>query len=293
MNIPKELYTDPQKALEWLRAIEDVVYPEVYHLHFYWRVPREFTKMQVLPIMSALVSQPSNCRVHVWSNRDLSNNEHYQLIHPYVYLHKYSPARLAMGSPIENMENILTATDVACWIDGDVFRNLVLYTVGGVYVDMDCVLLRDLSPLLQSEFVCQWGTELDKYSGAVMHLRSKSEYATELLECMVQYPPAADSTTYGCDLYDKPKSFKNLTVYPSSLYCPEWQRYIDLTDGNEGDPFKVTPHSKEMYPGSFAWHWFNRYDHKAAPGSKWDLMERTVRDRFDRLVADDTLKRIR
>jgi hypothetical protein len=42
------------------------------------------------------------------------------------------------------------------WVDGDAVRLLVLWHYGGVWMDMDEVLTRDIHPLTESEFVTQW-----------------------------------------------------------------------------------------------------------------------------------------
>ena len=60
--------------------------------------------------------------------------------------------------------DLLKVKDEKAWIDGDVVRLLVLWAYGGVWIDMDSLLTRDMTPLLEHEFVTQWdcyGTSTD------------------------------------------------------------------------------------------------------------------------------------
>jgi hypothetical protein len=64
----------------------------------------------------------------------------------------------------------------------DVVRLLVLYRYGGVYVDLDTLFIRDLSPLLHvAPFAYSWGCEDDLVNTAVFALGARSPAATALL----------------------------------------------------------------------------------------------------------------
>src|SRR5207249_5952553 len=73
--------------------------------------------------------------------------------------------------------------------DGDLFRVLVLHNYGGVYADMDTVLLRNLGVLLDQEFLYQWDRSDDLYAPALMRLRRRSEFARELIQGVLELPP--------------------------------------------------------------------------------------------------------
>lgn len=62
---------------------------------------------------------------------------------------------LAKGTALEGSD-LLYAKDSKAWVDGDLVRLLVTWAYGGVWVDMDSLLTRDLSPLIEHEFVTQW-----------------------------------------------------------------------------------------------------------------------------------------
>ena len=54
----------------------------------------------------------------------------------------------SMNTPLENKFDLLNANDSLNWAAGDLFRILVLYNYGGVYVDFDVAFLRDFSQFL-------------------------------------------------------------------------------------------------------------------------------------------------
>lgn len=95
----------------------------------------------------------------LWSNGDLSGNELIQ-----KWLNWYPDAfvlkvvdydQLAQGTRLAHSD-LLKMKDTKAWIDGDLVRLLVLWAYGGVWVDMDSLLTRDLAPLFEHEFVTQW-----------------------------------------------------------------------------------------------------------------------------------------
>jgi hypothetical protein len=88
--------------------------------------------------------------------------------------------------------------DSNCYLEGDVFRLLVLHKYGGIYIDMDVLILRDLSPLNELEFLYQWGTsgfnsnepEMTM-NGAIMRLDKNSSLSKEFLEMAFGDDPGA------------------------------------------------------------------------------------------------------
>lgn len=136
--------------------------------HTYWRVDlAPFGERQEYMLKSFFATQNvDNTRLIMWSNGDLS-------VYPILlkYLARFPDAfelreadieTLARGTPLEGT-SLLNLNDKKAWIDGDLVRLLVVWTYGGVWVDMDSLLTRDLAPLLEHEFVTQWdcyGTSL-------------------------------------------------------------------------------------------------------------------------------------
>ena len=128
--------------------------------HTYWRTDlAPFSERQEHTLKSFFATQDPRSRLIMWSNGDLSSNA---LLASYVA--RYPDAfelrvadvnELSRGTPLED-SSLLSSADKKAWLDGDLVRLLVIWREGGVWVDMDTLLIRDLSPLLEHEFVTQW-----------------------------------------------------------------------------------------------------------------------------------------
>ena len=135
--------------------------------HAYWRTDLiSFGPRQEWMLKSFFATQDlSTSRLILWTNGDLSQNpilQSYVSLYPQAFLVKVADIpRLARGTALEGNE-LLERQDSKAWLDGDLMRLLVLWAYGGVWVDMDSLLTRDLHPLLEHEFVTQW----DCYGGS-------------------------------------------------------------------------------------------------------------------------------
>ncbi len=113
---------------------------------------------------------------------------------------------LAKGTELEG-SNLLKSKDAKAWVDGDLIRLLLLWNFGGVWVDMDSLLTRDLAPLFEHEFVTQWDCYDKLYvplNGALMRFRRHSPYLCEAFHIIATAPPPrAGSTDWGATLYLK------------------------------------------------------------------------------------------
>jgi len=129
--------------------------------HTYWRNDlAPFGPRQEWMLKSFFATQDvSSSRLILWSNGDLGSNTILQ-----TYLQQFPDAfalkvvdipALAKGTELEG-NDLLTRKDAKAWVDGDLIRLLLLWNYGGVWVDMDSLLTRDLEPLLEHEFVTQW-----------------------------------------------------------------------------------------------------------------------------------------
>lgn len=129
--------------------------------HTYWRVDlAPFEERQEWMIKSFFATQDmASSTLILWSNGDLSGN-----VLLSTWLQRYPDAfdlkildveTLARGTALEG-SHLLKSNDAKAWVDGDLIRLLLLWNYGGVWVDMDSLLTRDLAPLLEHEFVTQW-----------------------------------------------------------------------------------------------------------------------------------------
>lgn len=220
--------------------------------HTYWRTDlAPFTERQEWTLKSFFATQNLNAsRLVLWSNGDLSHNEILQ-----KYVQRYPDAFaleiadvsiLSQGTVLEG-SNRLTVEDAKAWTDGDLLRLLVLWSHGGVWIDMDSLLTRDLRPLVEHEFVTQWDC-YDKvyvpFNGALMHFRQHSPYLCEAFHIMSTSPaPRQGSTDWGATLYLK--LWRRLVaagVPPFSVlpFCFSDGRSCRL-DNRLPDPFQPDP----------------------------------------------------
>jgi hypothetical protein len=134
--------------------------PTIFHT--YWRVDlAPFGPRQEWMLKSFLSTQNlSRTKFILWSNGDLSSNkilQSYVLRYPNNFSLKIVDVEgLARGTELEGNEMVLNLNDKKAWLDGDLIRLLLLWNYGGVWVDMDSLLTRDLEPLFEHEFVTQW-----------------------------------------------------------------------------------------------------------------------------------------
>lgn len=196
--------------------------------HTYWRVDlAPFGPRQEWMLKSYFATQDiSTTRLTLWSNGDLSSNEILQ-----KYLRRYPDSfkldvvnipTLAQGTELQDSP-LLGRKDAKAWVDGDLIRLLLLWNFGGVWIDMDSLLTRDLEPLLEHEFVTQWDCygasrnsglhsyvtipsdkKYQPFNGALMRFRQHSPYLCEAFHIMnISTPPRSGSTDWGSLLYHK------------------------------------------------------------------------------------------
>ena len=246
-------------------------------IHFYWRDKHNINDKTIVPLLYALKTQPG-ARIILWSNENLSDVPELRKMKNKIVFKIWDVKKELQNTPFA--DRVVVQDDELCYLGGDLFRLLCLYKNGGVYVDMDMILLRDLSPLLNSEFLYEWGSsatnpnEHFKQNGALMHLREKSELATAMMEELISTPPNPKSTCWGCDLYAKVISnHPDTVIYPCLWMNTEWALGIPLS------PFKKNANgnnSSELYDGCFCWHWHNCFKDTIEKGSKFDILLKNI-----------------
>jgi hypothetical protein len=282
-----------RKSLDFAKSLTEPSIVDPVTFHFYWRVPKEFSRKQVLPIKSAIVSQKlTNTKFILWSNVDLKNNEHLKPLLPFVETRIWDISEQSKSSPLENA-NMLKGLidDPLCYLGGDLFRLLCLHKHGGVYIDMDVVVLRDFSPILPYEFMYQWGASgtfenepVIRQNGAIMRLKAYSQLCHDLLNELARTPAIPNTTCWGKDLYHKVRQYnKNWVVFPCAWFNTEWGL------GNPPEAFKKNASgndSSELYDGAFTWHWHNKWDEPIEDGSKFQILESMVDRKFKELIGE-------
>jgi hypothetical protein len=281
------LYHDWRASLAFCRALPDISPSQPTLFHVFWREEtprarvfkrtRRFGRKQALPLKAFLATQDlARCTLWLWSDHDLSSNPWVRPLLDHVQLRVYDVGREVRGTPLEDLPRVYTQRDGRVYRDGDLFRALALHNYGGVYADMDTVLLRSLGIFLDQEFTYQWDKFDDLCACALLHLRRGSPFARELLEGCAAIPPGK----YNWGRENFKRAFhrgQSISVFPSPFFNTEWQ----ADPGHQ--PFRRTPNSPEMYDGAFAWHWHNRWDEPIEEGSKFQLLEARIQRRLAEL----------
>lgn len=193
--------------------------PDHVTYHLYWRADLEpLGERQVNLLQSVLATQSaSTSSVVLWSNNAQKLTSHAASAkHLKPFFDKYGSRfavkdvnirKLAESTPLNAHPLLAAATDKKAWLDGDLVRVLLLYHYGGVWVDMDSLLLRDLRPLLEAEWVTQWDCYDKPYAplnGAMMHFYARSPHLCQMMYAMsVEPAPRPGTTDWGSLLYHK------------------------------------------------------------------------------------------
>lgn len=280
------------QSLEYAKNLPTPKWNETTTFHFYWRVPKDFGRKQALPVKSAITTQDlSKTKIILWSNVDLSNNPYVKPMLPFIELKIWNLNKEVRDTPLENSNTLLgIVDDPRCYLGGDLFRLLCLHKYGGVYIDMDVVVLRNFLPILPYEFMYQWGSSgtiptswepIIKQNGAVMRIKANSRLSIDLLEELKSTSAIPNTTCWGSELYHEVwKKNKNWFTLPCAWFNTEWgmnksiQPFKKNFEGNE---------SSQLFDGAFTWHWHNKWDEPIENGCKFQILESITEEKFKKL----------
>ncbi|KAK9898894.1 hypothetical protein P389DRAFT_193909 [Cystobasidium minutum MCA 4210] len=229
--------------------------PEKTIYHLYWRADlAPLQERQILLLKSIFTTQDmSHASVVLWANDapKLASNPLLYEITSRIPTDLFSVQQanfeeLARSTPMAGHPLLQSggSRDSRAWVDGDLARVLLLYNYGGIWIDMDTLILRSMRPLTEQEFVTQWDCYDKPYAplnGAVMHFYRHSPYLCEMLYMMATGPaPRQGTTDWGSLLYHQlfrrllQGGEKPFTVLP---YCLTDGRSCRL-DNRLPDPFE-------------------------------------------------------
>ena len=228
-----DLYHDWRQAVAFCRTIPNIPppCPVTFHMFWrqrrpgFWRRARRFGRKQALPVKAFFATQDrARASLVLWSDEDLSDNEWLSPFAPSITFRIYRPELEARGTPLENRPDLYRQQDRRVWRDSDLFRVLALHNYGGVYVDMDVVLLRNLGALLAQEFVYQWDDFDNEYNNALIHLTQRSAFTSALLDGILEIP--AGSSNWGrANLRRAFGRGVRVGVLPSAFFDTDWQAH--------------------------------------------------------------------
>tara|TARA_R110000824_G_scaffold102641_9_gene244207 strand:- start:53 stop:988 length:936 start_codon:yes stop_codon:yes gene_type:complete len=294
-----ELYFDYREGLKLLHSIKDEDYSyseEITYFHVYTEVN---TPKELMAIKSYLATQNlEKTKLIVWSDRDISAQENIQPFKDLVIFKVYSPRDLAVGTPLEGVEtHLTTGGDRNHWMSSGIMRFLVLYKFGGIYFDMDMILLRDFKPILGQDFAYQWGGATDFAKerrgepdchgpcAAMLGASIGGDYINACMQRLIITPPTG-GTCYDEDMMGYVYRDTPFTVFPSTFFDTEWliskvDEPLSIELENSRIEHKLEDH-RNLFLDAFAWHWHNS-SYKAkevVDGSKFDLLDKLTSEKL-------------
>ena len=190
--LPDErLYWDADHCLRFLRELEvpdedEAPAGEPYHL--YWSGP--FTNKQAFAVKSLLATQRRRGEVCLWLDAENGypgheRNEALRSLASEISVRPFDAALECRGTPLEGRSQLQEHPFPL--ERANLLRLVTLYNHGGVYLDLDTMLLRDLSdlfeqPFMTEDFAYRWSADLPYANNAVLRFRRGSENARKLLE---------------------------------------------------------------------------------------------------------------
>nr|CAG8435254.1 9018_t:CDS:1 [Entrophospora candida] len=294
--------------------------------HVFWK--GDISDKLALMMKAFIYSQPLKCsKLYVWIQADdeqnltnsermklLTSNENMKLltrfIPHYIELKIWdTKSQLSSIDLFNGWENMFRGKKTVSF--SDLVRFVVLYKYGGMYVDADVLLLRDMRPFYHSnfEFSYRW-SYLDDYNTAVLRLWKNSATAIAVIKGAMKnhldfHPFRAKKYLLNDDTTTKELNEK-LYMLPVGLFDPLWLR----NDGRQNsslspnlnrldqafeadfveDEFpgvnlteKVSPLSlrkmENFFRGSYAYHWHNHWSTVIEPSS-WIGVIQTACDQF-------------
>lgn len=252
-------------------------FPLVFHTYTEFKEPK-----QLMCAASFLASQPKHYRMIVWSDYDISSHEIFTQSCGRIVNNVWDPDNESKGTLLEGKSSILNARDQRYWLQSDLCRILALHKYGGVWIDMDVILINPFTPLAKLEYLYAWGSDFDFAQqgacGSVMALNVNSELSTVLLQALSLTTPVKCTTCWGKDLFAKVYQTHSYRILPCTFFNTEWcinSKYPGFAEYIELGWFKDRiDNIRFMFPEAFAWHWHNSSKSSLLPenGSKFDIL---------------------
>ncbi|KAI8365335.1 uncharacterized protein BYT42DRAFT_589583 [Radiomyces spectabilis] len=250
--------------------------------HAYWRADlAPVGPKQLATLRSFFATQnPNTTMIYLWSNGDLSPSPVIKEIQSHVgdrlQTKLYDPKELSKGTPMEGSPH-LDLNDASGYLDGDLLRLLVVYRYGGMWFDMDSLFVRDVSPLLEQEWLSQWDCFLPNsfpFNGAFMRFHKESPYLCEMLSEVANGPlPRPNTIDWGGYMYYRiyrrllHHRIRPWTVLPWCFTDP----MVCAPRNSMPNAFIETEFPEDRLLQTFAYHWHNQW--KKEPGSLFRFLE--------------------
>lgn len=285
----QRFYLSLEDSIKFLENLNynNFEYPkEKVLFHIYTDLKNE---KELLSVFSFFATQnQEHCELILWSDYDVSNKEELKKFKDKINFKIWNPIDESKGTPLENF-NYLNVKDNTYYLRSDLMRILLVYKYGGIWIDMDIVLLRDFKPLFNIEFMYQTGKrlnpELDGACATVLSGNKKSEFTTNLITKVseTKFRPYNDSLIWGERLFSNLYKNYKFNILPSSFFDIDWfisdsaSPYYNLC-------YKTLNviHKGDLYLNCFSWHWHNSFNKGVEPieNSKFDKIKKYILDKL-------------
>ncbi|KAF1800934.1 hypothetical protein FB192DRAFT_1383097 [Mucor lusitanicus] len=165
--------------------------PVTYHTYWSSHMTDRLTENQVASLRSFAATQPSQHTLFLW----ISSRDHTKLIRSDSLWHTVNSPNIQLKIIEDESTALLQHTSLRALEERhmqELLRLVSLYLYGGVWFNLDVLLVRDLSPLLHLEWLTQAtcfelsqfasaSTVDSRFEGALMHFFAGSPYVCEML----------------------------------------------------------------------------------------------------------------
>lgn len=293
-NTP-DLYHDYEKCLEHLKSLDiNVKNNESNNFHIYSEIRN---RKELLCIKSYFATQDyKKHKLILWSDYDVTDNELLKPFKKYIDFRIYDPVELSKDTPVEG-KSFINQRDNLYYLNSDLLRLLCCYKYGGCWVDMDIVFLRNMSCLLNDEFLYVWGSDLNFEEqgccGTVMNLKKGSKLGQLFLEEIENSPMVSNSTCWGKSLFGSVyKNKMKFDILPCAYFNTEWginYKYPAAGDVIESQWFsKPLENNDHLFTSAFTWHWHNSSHKKdeIVEDSKFNKLEKIMDKKLEEKFYD-------
>jgi len=242
------------------------------------------SRKQLLCIKSYLKTQNlEKTKLWVWLDYKTYTEKNINLIpkHQNIEIKKYVPNIEAKNTLFENKKFINNTKYLK--FRSDLARIIFLYKYGGLYFDLDMILLKDFMPLLGLEFCYTWSLKKSANNGLLRFFKNSSickKIMQKYIDLLKDYH---NDYKYNVNIIHKYIYNDNLNILclPCVLFDPVWMlfdkkeksKYCKLN--NFDDFFKSTNENiNDFFDNQiFAYHWHSRNNANIEKNSYFEKLE--------------------
>jgi hypothetical protein len=263
-----------QNQLSICKFFDNYKNNEKFNLHFYWQdYGSPFNEKHALSIKSAITTQNlNNCKIILWSNKDLSENEYFKPLLPFIEHKIWDMQKQLKDFGLENLSKILQSDKgiPALVHTADLFKILSTGLYGGISSDLDVIFLKDFSPLLNYEFTYFWPL-INSQNNAIVRIDYQSDFFKNIIQVLKNN---SNFNNLNESLYKKVReNFKDYSIFPTSWFDGDWLN-IDFKDNFKSNKKQL------FYDDAFAWHWHNHWNEPVEKDSKFDIYKNRIDKNF-------------